>query len=139
MSAEPLSNLVELAPKTETPFAKTVTEVYRLVRDSLPMVGGSDSAATIMGIDRGDLTRALNRASRYLAVEHVMSFTERLVQHSPEMAARINAAIVRPADMLVYPRVQLTAAERARRHENTLRTLGAAMGVDLVAKSLETP
>lgn len=76
MSAEPLSNLVESAPKVETSFSKTVTELYGLVRDALPLVGGAGIAADIMGVDRGDLTRALNRASRYLAVEHVMALTE---------------------------------------------------------------
>ncbi len=137
MSAEPLSNLVELAPKVETPFAKTVGEVYRLVRDHLPMVGGMEVAAETMGIERGDLRRALDRSGRYLAVEHVMAFTERLVQFSPETAARVNAAVVRPADMLVYPRVQLTAAERARRLENLMRSM--PLGDELVRKALETP
>ena len=139
MIAEPLSNLVELEPKVETPFAKTVTEIYRLVDSSKEMVGGADSAATIMSIDRGDLRRALDRKGRYLAIEHVMAFNERLVQFSPETAQRINAAFVRVSDMLVYPRVQLTAAERARRMENMLRAMSAASGVDLVSKALETP
>lgn len=41
--------------------------------------------------------------------------------------------------LVVFPCVQLTAAERARRHENTLRKLGEAMGLDLVSQSLEMP
>lgn len=146
MTAEALSNVVplvpvtdELAPKPETPAKKNEREVYRLIEASFGAVGGIDSAAEIMGIDRGDLRRAIDGKGRYLAVEHVMRFCERLTAKSPEAAMRIAAAIMRPFDAVVFPRVQLTAAERARRHENTLRRIGDSMGIDLVSQSLETP
>lgn len=139
MSAEPLSIVVESEPRDETPLAKTERELYRLIDTSAALLGGVDVAAKVMGFDRGDWRRTLDRKGRYLAVEHVMRFGERLIQFSPETAQRIAVALMRPFDMVVAPRTQLTAAERARRHENMLRTLGAAMGVDLVAKSLETP
>jgi hypothetical protein len=139
MSAESRTNVVELEPKNETPIAKTERELYRLVDASAELIGGIGTASTVMGIDRGDWRRTLDRNGRYLAVEHVMRFGERLMQFSPETAQRIATAMMRPFDLIVFPRVQMTAAERARRHENMLRVLGAAMGVDLVAKSLETP
>lgn len=139
MSAEVLSNVVELEPKSETSAKKNERDLYRLVQASVGLVGGIESAADIMEVDRGDLTRALNGKGRYLAIEHVMRFGDRLRQFSPETAQRLGAIAMRPLDLVVFPRVQLTAAERARRHENTLRKLGEAMGIDLVSQSLEAP
>lgn len=74
---------------------------------------------------------------RYLAVEHVMRFGERLLQFSPETAQRIAVAMMRPFDLVVFPRVQLTAAERARRLEQLVRSM--PLGDQLVARALETP
>jgi hypothetical protein len=143
MSAEPLTNVVDLVPdstmkaKPDNALTKSKNEVYRLVKDSIDLVGGMDVASEICGIDRGDLRRALDKAGRYLAVDHVMAFTERLVLFNPETAQKIAAAIVRPSDMLVFPRVQITAAERARRLENMLRRM--PHGDVLVREALETP
>jgi hypothetical protein len=139
MSTEPLANIVEIDGKKEDPREKDERDLYRLIRDSMELVGGIGNTAKIMGVDRGDLSRALDRSGRYIAIEHVRRFGERLVQYSPETAQRIGAALVRPFDLVVFPRVQLTAAERARRYENLLRVMGQAMGVDLVNKALETP
>ena len=140
MSAEPLSivpvSSSENEDKQPTP-AQSVKEVYRLTRDSMELVGGAMSTAKIMGCDQGDLTRALNRSGRYLAIDHLAEFGARLVQYSPETAQRLAMAMIRPFDMLVYPRVQITAAERARRLENLLRSM--PLGAELVRKALETP
>jgi acyl-CoA synthetase (NDP forming) len=92
-----------------------------------------------MRIDRGDLTRALEGKTRYLAVEHVMRFGARLAQFSPETAQRIAVALVRPLDCIVFPRVQLTAAEQARRYKQMLDLMSQAAGVDLARKALEMP
>ena len=137
MSAELLSNVVELEPKSETPAKKNERDIYRIVQASVGLVGGIESAADIMEVDRGDLTRALGFKGRYLAVEHVMRYGERLLQFSPETAQRIAAAVMRPFDLVVFPRVQLTAAERARRLEQLVRSM--PLGDQLVAKALETP
>jgi hypothetical protein len=140
MTAEPLSNLVELEPKDESPAEKIERDVYRFVQANLSVVGGHDAMAAIMRIDGGDLTRALaSKPTRNISIWNIMRLGGHLAVSSPLTAQRLAAAILKPFDLVVSPRTQLTAAERARRHENTLRTLGAAMGVDLVAKSLETP
>ncbi len=139
MSQESLANVVELQPRDEAPLAKTEREIYALIDSSAALIGGVDVASKLMGFDRGDWRRTLDRKGRYLAVEHVMRFGERIQQYSPETAQRIGAVLARPFDLVVYPRVQLTAAERARRMENMLRAMGASMGVDLVGKALETP
>lgn len=136
MSAEALSNLIELAPKDETPARKNELSIYRTVEASLGAVGGIESAASIMEIDRGDLRRALDGKARFLAVEHVMRFCARLDQTA---AMRIGSAFVRPMDALVMPRVQLTAAEQSRRAKQLLDALSGAAGVDLWSKAMETP
>lgn len=138
MSVEPLSNLVELEPKSEAPAKKNEREVYRLIDANLGNVGGIESAAEIMGLDRGDLRRALDGGKgRYLAVEHVMRFAERLRVKSPESAQRIAVAIMRPFDMVVAPRVQMTAAEQARRARKKMDAMSAVTGVDLWAQAME--
>lgn len=139
MSAESLANVVELEPKSETSERKNERSVYRLVEASLGQVGGIESAATIMKFDRGDLRRALDDKGRYLAVEHVMRFGARLMEYSPETAQRIAVAVMRPFDLIVSPRVQLTAAEQARRYKAMLDAMSTAAGVDLAKKALETP
>jgi predicted Ser/Thr protein kinase len=137
MSQDLLSIVPDVTPSDEPSVEKSTKDVYRLTRDSIELVGGADSAAKIMGVDRGDLRRALDRSGRYLAIDHLQEFGARLVQYSPETAQRIATAMVRPFDMLVYPRVQITAAERARRLENLLRSM--PLGAELVRKALETP
>lgn len=139
MSTESLANVIELEPKDETPEGKNERNLYRLVDSSLALIGGKEIAADVMGVDRGDLTRALAFKGRYLAVEHVMRFGARLMQYSPETAQRIAVAIMRPFDLVVAPRVQLTAAEQARRYKQMLDAMSPACGVDLARKALETP
>lgn len=139
MSQESLANVVEIAPKDDTSEGKNERNLYRLVEASLAMIGGKEVAADVMKVDRGDLTRALAGKGRYLAVEHVMRFGGRLAQYSPETAQRIAVAIMRPFDLVVSPRVQLTAAEQARRYKQLLDAMSPACGVDLARKALETP
>lgn len=138
MSSEPLANVVELEGK-EKKEADPERDLYRLIRDSMELVGGINNAAEIMGVDRGDLRRSLDRAGRYIAIEHARRFGERLAQYSPETAQRIAIALVRPFDVVVFPRVQLTAAEQARRYKQMLDAMSPACGVDLAKKALETP
>lgn len=140
MSAEPLSNLVELEPKDESPAEKLERDVYRFVQANLSVVGGHDAMAAIMRIDSGDLTRALSpKKTRNLSIEHLMRLGAHLAQSSPITGQRLAAAMLKPFDLVVSPRTQLTAAERARRYENKLAKVGAAMGVDLVSLALEEP
>lgn len=136
MSAEALSNVVELAPKDETPARKNELFIYRTIEANLGAVGGIESAAEIMELDRGDLRRALDGKARFLAVEHVMRFNARIAQ---ETAMRIGAAFMRTCDAIVTARVQLTAAEQARRYKQMLDAMSAGVGVDLARKALETP
>jgi hypothetical protein len=138
MTAEPLSNLVEIEPKSLTSAEKNERDVYRLIDANLGNVGGIESAAKIMGLDRGDLRRALDGGKgRYLAAEHVMRFCARLREKSPESAQRIAVAMMRPFDLVVAPRVQMTAAEQARRAKKKLDALSAVAGVDLWAQAME--
>lgn len=139
MSAEALSNVIELEPKDESPADKLERDVYRFIQANAGQVGGHVPLANLMEIDPGDLTRALTNKGRYLSIGHIMRLGDRLTKQAPEAGQRLAALIMKPFDMVVFPRVQLTAAERARRHENTLRRIGASLGVDLVAQSLETP
>lgn len=136
MSAEGLSNLVELEPKNETPARKNELSIYRIVEANLGAVGGIESAADIMQLDRGDLRRALDGKARLLAVEHVMRFNARIAQ---DTAMRIGAAFVRTCDALVMPRVQMTAAEQLRRAKQLVDVMSGAAGVDLWSKAMETP
>ena len=66
-------------------------------------------------------------------------FGERLVQYSPETAQRIAVGIVGAWDLVITPRIQLTAAEQARRYKQLLDAMSPACGVDLARKALETP
>ena len=49
----------------------------------------------------------------------------------------IGGAAMRPFDLLVFPRVQLTDAEKAARYERLI--LAMPMGAELARKALETP
>ena len=138
MSAEPLANVVGITAK-ETTRSESERELYRLIESSLEMVGGVKVAAGIMRCDRGDLRRALDDSGRYIAIEHIRRFGERLVQYSPETAQRIAVGLVNPFDVVVTPRTQLTAAEQARRYKQMLDAMSPACGVDLAKKALETP
>jgi hypothetical protein len=140
MSAEPLSNLVELEPKDESPAEKIERDVYRFVQANLSVVGGHDAMAAIMRIDGGDLTRALApKPTRNISIWNIMRLGGHLAVSSPLTAQRLAAAILKPFDLVVAPRVQMTAAEQARRMRNRLQAMSEACGVDLVALALETP
>lgn len=141
MSAESKTNVVDIGPATaaEDPREKEERDLYRLIRDSMELVGGVESAAKIMGVDRGDLRRALDRSGRYIAIEHARRLGARLAQRNPETAQRIAIALVSPFEVVVFPRVQLTAAEQARRYKQMLDAMSPACGVDLARKALETP
>lgn len=138
MSAEPLANVVGMTAK-ESSRSEPERELYRLIETSLDLVGGVRVAAGIMRCDRGDLRRALDDSGRYIAIEHMRRFGERLVQYSPETAQRIAVGIVGAWDLVITPRIQLTAAEQARRYKQLLDTMSPACGVDLARKALETP
>ena len=125
---------------------RSIRQLYALVEANLDRVGGLDSAATIMGVDRGDLRRAIDgcvrpkkdaAARRYLAVDHLMRFGERVVQYSTEAAQRIATAFVRPMDLLVFPRVQMTAAEKCRRYEAMFHRM--PLGNELIREALTAP
>jgi hypothetical protein len=139
MSTESLPNVVTIAPKEETPSEKNERQLYQLVDTSAALIGGVDVAAKVMGFDRGDWRRTIDRKGRYLAVEHVMRFGARLMQHRSEAAQRIAVAMMQPFDMIAMPRVQMTAAEQARRYKQMLDAMSPACGVDLARKALETP
>jgi hypothetical protein len=140
MSAEPLSNLVELEPKDESPAEKIERDVYRFIQANLSVVGGHDAMAAIMRIDGGDLTRALApKPTRNISIWNIMRLGGHLAVSSPVTAQRLAAAILKPFDLVVAPRVQMTAAEQARRMRNRLQAMSEACSVDLVALALETP
>lgn len=133
-------------PGTST--ERSIRQLYALVEANLERVGGLDSAATLMRIDRGDLRRAIDAGirppantaqsgRRYLAVDHLMRFGERVIQYSSEAAQRIATAFVRPMDLLVFPRVQMTAAEKCRRYEAMFHRM--PLGNELMREALTAP
>lgn len=137
-----MTNLADIQDEVTSDTERSIVEastrrLYRLVDDNLNHVGGIECAAGIVGIDRGDLRRALDHKGRYLAVEHVMAIGARMRRFSPETSQRIAAAMMQPFDLVIFPRQQLTAAERARRLENLMRSM--PLGDELVRKALETP
>ncbi len=97
--------------EAESAIEKQIREAYALVERSLGCVGGHVQAAIVMGIDHGDLNRALKRNGRYLTVDHLMRLGEALREHDPEAAQRITVALVAPMDLLVFTRTQMTATE----------------------------
>jgi hypothetical protein len=112
-------------------------KVYRSICDNLESVGGIETAAGICGIDRGDLRRALDRKSRYLAVEHVMAIVARMRRFNAGKATEIAASVVYPMGFLVFPLVELPAEEKARRLEKLVRSM--PLGDRLVEEALKTP
>lgn len=116
-------------------------KVYALIDGSLKSLGGIDGAAGIVGMDRADLRRAIDRGSptqpRYLPVEHVMAFLARMRKHDAARATEIAATVVYPASLLVFPLVEISAEEKARRYEKMLRSM--PLGDRLVEEALKTP
>lgn len=134
-------------PNGEASIDRSIRQLYALIEANLERVGGLDCAATLMKIDRGDLRRAIDAgkrpaaanasARRYLAVDHVMRLGGRVIEYSPEAAQRIAAAFVRPMDLLVFPRVQMTAAEKCRRYEAMFHRM--PLGSELMREALSAP
>lgn len=114
---------------------KAIRRVYQLVEDAMPSIGGRDVAASVCGIDSGDLTRAFNRSGRYLAVDHIVRFGARLRRYNATVTAQLASAIVHPMDLLVFPRVTLSDKERADRCELALKMLGP-LGEQALAQAL---
>lgn len=111
--------------------------VYRLIETNISSLGGIETAAGIAGCERGDLRRALDRSGRYLAVDHVLALLARMRRFNAAVATEIGNALVRPADLLVFPRVELSAEEKARRLEQLVRSM--PLGDQLIQRALETP
>jgi hypothetical protein len=120
---------------------KYAKNVYRLIDDNLGSFGGIEGAAGIVGLDRGELRRAIDRGSpnqpRYLYVDHVMALLARLRQHNAGKATELAAALVYPAGFLVFPLVEMTAEEKARRLEQMLRSM--PLGEQLIEEALKKP
>jgi hypothetical protein len=137
------------------PADKSIGALYRVIDSNLEMVGGLQAAADLMRINSADLRRALDAGAkvgtkaagakdasrspghRYLAIDHVIRFGERVRQYSTEAVQRLAIAIVSPWDLLVFPRVQMTKAEENRR----LRALVLSMplGRELLEHALNAP
>ena len=97
--------------KDEPAVERQIRDLYALVKTAVGVLGGVDQGADAMGIDRGDLNRALNRNGRYLTIDHLMRLGERLHDSDPETAQRIAVAFVAPMDLIVAPRTQMTFVE----------------------------
>jgi hypothetical protein len=136
MSAEPLDN-TPAQQAGEALVEASITRVYSLVETNLGSVGGLDSAAKVAKLDRGDFRRALDRAGRYLAIDHVMRIAARMRQFNASAATLLAAAVVRPAGLLVFPLVEMPAEEKARRLEQLVRSM--PLGEQLLQHALETP
>lgn len=95
----------------EPAVERQISALYALVKTAVGVLGGVDQGADAMGIDRGDLNRALNRNGRYLTVDHIMRLGNRLRELDLETAQRIAVAFVAPLDLIVAPRTQMTFAE----------------------------
>lgn len=128
----------ESAAATERELVdSSVRRVYRLIEDHIESVGGMDTAAGLCGVKRWDLRRALDRGDRYLPVDHALAIASRMRFHNAGIATEIGAALVRPIDLLVFPRVTLTPEEELKRVKRML--LAMPMGEQLYAKAVETP
>jgi hypothetical protein len=109
-------------------------QLYRMVVDGIENIGGIEIAAGIVGLNRGDVRRCVDRDGRRLAVEHAMSLGARLRIYNPQLATKIAAAFVAPFDLCVFPRVTLTDKERADRLESLVRRM--PLGEQLLADAL---
>ena len=120
MSLTVLSNR---ASDAKSPAEKSINDFYELVRTNLSLLGGRDQTAEAMGVDPGDLTRALNRNGRYLTIDQIMRLAEKWCERDPETAQRLAVAFVAPMDLLVMTRTQMSAAEMKDRLLAYLRRL----------------
>lgn len=121
--------------------ATCTTKVYTLVSNGLSAIGGLDVAAGVCGCHAGDLRRSLDRDGRRLSVDHAMAIMSRVRKFNGTVATQIAAALVYPAGLLVFPRVEMTADEQNRRLRARLMAIGTSMGVgdQLVEEALKTP
>lgn len=98
-------------------------KVYRHLDDSIASIGGIEVAAGLCGIDRGDLRRSLDRNGRRVAVEFAIAIGARLRTYNATLATQLGSAIVGPMHLEVFPRVTMTAEEKARRLEDAVRAM----------------
>ncbi len=117
------------------------SKVYSLVSSGLGAIGGLDVAAGVCGCHAGDLRRSLDRDGRRLSVDHVVAIMARIRKYNGAVATQIAAAIVHPAGLLVFPRVELKPEEEVRRLKAKLLAIGNSIGVgdQLVEEALKTP
>lgn len=116
-------------------------KVYASIKTGLVHIGGLDVAAGVCGTNAGDLTRSINRDGRRLCVEHVMALMTRIRKYNGAAATQIASAIVYPAGLLVFPRVEMKPEEEVRRLKAKLLAIGNSIGVgdSLVEEALKTP
>lgn len=116
-------------------------KVYSLVNNGMASIGGLDVAAGVCGINAGDLRRSLDRDGRRLSVDHVMAIMTRIRKYNGAAATQIAASIVYPADLMVFPRVEMKPEEENRRLKARLRAIGSSIGVgdQLIEEALKTP
>lgn len=115
--------------------------VYKLFNNGLAVIGGLDVAAGVCGLNAGDLRRSLDRDGRRLSVEHAMAIMTRIRRFNGSIATQLASAIVYPAGLLVFPRVEMKPEEENRRLKARLLAIGNSMGVGdaLVEEALKTP
>jgi hypothetical protein len=109
-------------------------KVYRLLADAIEALGGLDVAAGVCGIDRADLRRGVDRAGRYVRVEHAIALGARVARYNPTLATKLGSALVEAFGLEVFPRVTLTDRERADRLEALVRRM--PLGDQLLAEAL---
>jgi hypothetical protein len=116
-------------------------KVYTLVKHGLASIGGLDVAAGVCGTNAGDLRRSLDRDGRRLCLDHAVAITARIRKYNGSLATQIAAAIVYPAGLLVFPRVEMKPEEEVRRLKAKLLAIGTSIGVgdSLVEEALKTP
>lgn len=102
---------------------------YRLLLEGSHALGGLEIAAGVCGVNAGDLRRSFDRDGRRLALDHAIAIAARLHRFNPSLVVQIGSAIVRPLELVVFPRVTMSDKERADRLEAKLRTTGQALGV----------
>lgn len=132
----------ERAAADERTVVTTCTsKVYALIKSGLVHIGGLDVAAGVCGTNAGDLTRSINRDGRRLSIEHVMAIMTRIRKFNGSVATQIAGAIVYPAGLLVFPRVEMKPEEEVRRLRAKLMAIGNSIGVgdQLVEEALKTP
>jgi hypothetical protein len=118
-----------------------VSKVYTAVSNGLASIGGLDVAAGVCGCHAGDLRRSLDRDGRRLSVDHAMAIMTRVRKFNGTVATQIASAIVYPAGLLVFPRVEMKPEEENRRLKARLLAIGQSIGVgdQLVEEALKTP